>query len=52
MPWNEGALPAIAAVGGAKSKRCGASKALFLDGTLPDCQRGGLLVKLTTNNII
>jgi hypothetical protein len=34
MPWNEGALPAIAAVGGAKSKRCGASKALFLDGTL------------------
>ena len=30
MPWNEGALPAIAAVGGAKSKRCGASKALSL----------------------
>ena len=35
MPWNEGALPAIAAVGGAKSKRCGASKALFLDGNTP-----------------
>jgi hypothetical protein len=50
MPWNEGALPAIAAVGGAKSKRCGASKALFLDGTLPERRPSRQTV--TTNNII